>query len=40
VELSHLYRGVLPFVMLQLLALAILFAAPALVTWLPDLIYR
>ena len=40
VELRHLYRGVLPFVGLQLLGLAILFTWPELVTWLPDLLYR
>ncbi len=40
VELRHLYPGVLPFVCLQLLGLAILFAWPELVTWLPDLLYR
>jgi tripartite ATP-independent transporter DctM subunit len=40
VELQHLYRGVIPFVVLQLIGLALLFAFPALVTWLPNLMYR
>jgi len=39
VELDHLYRGVIPFVLLQLLGIAILFLFPDLVTWLPELMY-
>jgi tripartite ATP-independent transporter DctM subunit len=39
VELDHLYRGVIPFVLLQLLGIGILFLFPDLVTWLPDLMY-
>ncbi len=35
IELGHLYRGVVPFVALQLAGLALLFAFPGLVTWLP-----
>lgn len=34
-----IYRGVVPFVLLQLLALAILLAFPALATWLPARIF-
>jgi TRAP-type mannitol/chloroaromatic compound transport system permease large subunit len=34
-----IYRGVIPFVLLQLLALAILLAFPALATWLPARIF-
>ncbi|MBK1636718.1 TRAP transporter large permease [Rhodovulum adriaticum] len=34
------YRGVLPFVLLQLMALGVLIAVPGLATWLPDLIFR
>jgi tripartite ATP-independent transporter DctM subunit len=34
-----IYRGVIPFVVLQLLLLSMLIIWPALVTWLPDLIY-
>ncbi len=35
-----IYRGVIPFVALQIAALAILLTFPALATWLPDLIFR
>ncbi|WP_349368612.1 TRAP transporter large permease subunit [Salinarimonas sp.] len=38
VTTGAIYRGVLPFIALQLLALAILFAAPGLATWLPEAI--
>jgi tripartite ATP-independent transporter DctM subunit len=34
-----IYRGVLPFVLLQLAALAILIAFPTLATWLPDRLF-
>ncbi len=39
VTLGHIYRGVIPFVMLQILGLAIVFFYPALVTWLPAYAY-
>jgi len=39
VTTGQIYRGVLPFVGIQVLALLILAAFPGLVTWLPDLIY-
>jgi tripartite ATP-independent transporter DctM subunit len=35
---SAIYRGIIPFVGLQILAIAILFAFPGIVTWLPRLI--
>jgi len=35
---SAIYKGILPFVMLQVVAIAILFAFPQIVTWLPKLI--
>jgi tripartite ATP-independent transporter DctM subunit len=35
-----IYRGVLPFIAIQVLALAILFSWPFLVTWLPSMAYR
>ena len=35
VTLSHIYRGIIPFVLLQLLGLFIVFQFPQLVTWLP-----
>jgi len=40
VTLGHLYRGVLPFVMIQLVALLIVFLFPSLVIWLPITVYR
>jgi len=39
VTTSHLYRGVAPFIALQLLALAIIWAFPAIATWLPTALY-
>ncbi len=39
VATSDIYRGVIPFVCLQLVMLAALAAWPALATWLPGLIY-
>ena len=39
VETAQIYRGVMPFVAIQVLALAILALWPALATWLPDIIY-
>ncbi len=35
---SAIYKGILPFVMLQVVAIAILFAFPQIVTWLPKLV--
>ncbi|SFJ53516.1 TRAP transporter large permease [Jannaschia pohangensis] len=39
ISLGHIYRGVVPFVLLQLTGLAIVFLFPALVTWLPSVAY-
>ncbi|MEM9384251.1 MAG: TRAP transporter large permease subunit [Pseudomonadota bacterium] len=39
VQTEQIYRGVLPFVLLQLLMLGILAVFPSLATWLPELIY-
>ena len=39
IALPQLYRGVLPFVVLQLVGLAILFVWPQLATWLPRWAY-
>ena len=36
VKLGHIYRGVLPFVLLQLLAVLIVLYFPQLVLWLPE----
>ncbi|PQO22287.1 C4-dicarboxylate ABC transporter [Rhodobacteraceae bacterium WD3A24] len=39
VSTMQIYRGAIPFVALQILAIAILFVFPGLVTWLPGLLY-
>ena len=39
VTTGQIYRGVIPFVAIQILALLILAALPGLVTWLPDRLY-
>lgn len=36
---GQIYKGVIPFVLLQVLALVTLFLFPQLITWLPDLLY-
>jgi TRAP-type mannitol/chloroaromatic compound transport system permease large subunit len=35
-----IYKGVVPFIALQLLALACIWMAPGIATWLPSLLYR
>jgi tripartite ATP-independent transporter DctM subunit len=39
VKLSDIYKGVIPFILLQLLGLAIVFFFPQIVTWLPSVAY-
>ncbi|SMX23999.1 TRAP transporter large permease [Boseongicola aestuarii] len=39
VTIAHIYKGVIPFVLLQILGLFIVFEFPALVTWLPSVAY-
>jgi TRAP-type mannitol/chloroaromatic compound transport system permease large subunit len=39
VRTAQIYRGVIPFVAIQLLALAVLAAFPDIVTWLPTALY-
>ena len=39
ITLLHIYRGVVPFVLLQLTGLALVFLWPALATWLPSVAY-
>jgi len=39
ISVSTIYKGVLPFVLLQLLGLALIFVLPAIVTWLPTQAY-
>lgn len=38
VKTSHIYKGIIPFVGLQLLALVILWVWPGIITWLPSLL--
>jgi len=40
VSTGMIYRGVLPFVALQVVAMAIIISFPALATWLPKFIYQ
>ena len=39
INLGHIYKGVVPFVLLQILGLAIVFMFPELTTWLPAVAY-
>ena len=39
IKLSDIYKGVIPFILLQLLGLAIVFFFPQIVTWLPSVAY-
>lgn len=39
VKITEIYRGVLPFIVLQLTALMVLILFPAIVTWLPAVAY-
>ena len=39
VSTGMIYKGVVPFVILQLIGLGILFLMPALATWLPNVLY-
>ena len=39
VKLVEIYRGVVPFIVLQLIGLGLVFAFPQLVTWLPAVAY-
>jgi TRAP-type mannitol/chloroaromatic compound transport system permease large subunit len=40
VELIHIYKGVIPFIILQLIGLLIITIWPQLVVWLPAVAYR
>ena len=39
IRLPDIYRGIIPFVILQLAGLAIVFLFPWLATWLPSVAY-
>jgi tripartite ATP-independent transporter DctM subunit len=40
IRIQDIYRGIIPFVMMQILTLILLILFPKLVTWLPDLVDR
>jgi tripartite ATP-independent transporter DctM subunit len=40
VHISHIYRGIMPFVIIQIAAVAVIAAFPDLASWLPDRIDR
>jgi TRAP-type mannitol/chloroaromatic compound transport system permease large subunit len=35
----HIYSGIIPFVILQLVGLALIWIFPGLVTWLPEMLF-
>ncbi len=39
IKLTDIYKGIIPFVLLQLLGLALVFLWPSLATWLPSVAY-
>jgi len=36
---GDIYRGIIPFVIIQILALALLWFMPGMATWLPSVLY-
>ncbi len=40
ITVRHIYRGVVPFILVQLFGVMLIFLWPALVTWLPGIAYR
>jgi len=38
VTMAHIYQAVLPYVLISLAVLALIFFVPAVATWLPSLI--
>lgn len=40
VTTGHLYRGIIPFIVIQVLMLVLIIIFPGIVTWLPDLLGR
>ena len=39
IKTSHIYKGVIPFIAIQVLALILLAVFPALATWLPEVVF-
>ncbi len=40
ISTTHLYRGIIPFVVIQILALVLLYLAPELALWLPQTVFK
>lgn len=40
IKVTDIYKGVAPFIVLQLIGLGIVFAVPEIVTWLPSIAYQ
>ena len=40
IKLIDIYRGVVPFIILQLIGLFVIIIWPELVTWLPAFVYK
>lgn len=39
-ELSHIYKGIFPFVLIQLFGLALCVLFPEIITWLPNAVFK
>jgi len=37
--MGEIYKGILPFVAIQLIGLGLMISFPEIITWLPDLIF-
>jgi TRAP-type mannitol/chloroaromatic compound transport system permease large subunit len=37
--MGDVYKGILPFVLIQIIGLALMITYPQLITWLPDLVF-
>jgi len=40
VTTGHIYRGIIPFVAMQILAMALVWTVPSMATWLPEVIFK
>jgi tripartite ATP-independent transporter DctM subunit len=39
ISISHIYRGIIPFVLLQLVGLSLMIIFPDIITWLPSIVF-
>ena len=39
ISISHIYRGIIPFVLLQLIGLTLMIVFPDIITWLPSIVF-